>query len=489
MYLSKSKYCRGITCPKMLWMDEYMPDKGIEINNESVFENGNIVGNTAKKIFGDNIDIEYNSDLKQMVLNTKEVIDNNKNAIITEASFCYQNNFCSVDILVKNDNTYEIYEVKSSTKVKDIYLEDASYQTYILKKLGMDVKKVCIVYINSFYERHGDLNLKSLFNIEDVTDNAFSKLSDIDNNIKSLEKIIDNKNEPNFEISRNCIKPYECPYFDYCTRNLDKPNIFSIKRLRSASKFKLYNDGIIAINDLKNEKIDDKARVEIDYINSNKELINELQIKKFLETLSYPLYYLDFETFQEPIPSFNNERPYEQIPFQYSLHYQKEKGGKLEHTEFLAEKPGDTRRELAEKLCRDIPLNACTVAYNMNFEKTVIKRLANLFPDLSSHLMNIHDNVHDLMVPFYNMDYYNTKMAGSYSIKYVLPALFPNDKELDYHNLEDVHNGAEAMNAYFLLFNLPEEEAKKLRSNMLAYCGLDTYAMVKILDKLQNVCD
>ena len=123
----------------------------------------------------------------------------------------------------------------------------------------------------------------------------------------------------------------------------------------------------------------------------------------------------------------------------------------------------------------------------MTFEKSVIKRLANIYPDLANHLMNIHDHMKDLMVPFYQMDYYNAKMAGSYSIKYVLPALFPDDPKLDYHNLEDVHNGSEAMNAYFRMQDLNREELEKLRNNLLKYCELDTYAMVRILEKLNDI--
>ena len=485
MSLSKSKYCRGITCPKMLWLDVNNPEVGTEINNEAVFENGKKAGELAKKLFGENIDIPFSEDLSLMLDKTNKVIENNESAVITEASFCFDNNFCSVDILKKKGNSYEIYEVKSSTKVKDIYIDDVSYQYYVLTKLEMNVEKVCVVYINSFYERNGDLDLNSLFNIEDVTEIAKSKYYEIEKNINSLNNILSNKKEPNNPISKNCISPYECPYFAYCTSNLEKPNIFDLKRLRSTSKFKLFNEGIVSLSDLKNSGIEEKVRVELDYKDKKEDLINKESIKGFLNTLSYPLYFLDFETFQEVIPSLDKQRPYEQVPFQYSLHYIE--NDELKHKEFLAYPGVDPRRALAEKLCEDIPMDVCSLAYNMNFEKSVIKRLANIYPDLKKHLMNIHDNMKDLMVPFYNMDYYNGKMAGSYSIKYVLPALFPDDPELDYHTLEEVHNGSEAMNAYFMMHELNGKDLENLRNNLLKYCKLDTYAMVKILEKLKEV--
>ena len=159
----------------------------------------------------------------------------------------------------------------------------------------------------------------------------------------------------------------------------------------------------------------------------------------------------------------------------------------LNHKEYLASPNTDPRRGLAERLVNDIPKNVCVLAYNMTFEKTVIKNLAALYPDLKDSLMSIHDNIKDLMIPFYNRDYYNKDMQGSYSIKYVLPALFKNDENLNYHNLDEIHNGSEAMNAFANMGKLPKDKQEKLRINLLKYCELDTYAMVKIWEKLKSL--
>jgi hypothetical protein len=144
---------------------------------------------------------------------------------------------------------------------------------------------------------------------------------------------------------------------------------------------------------------------------------------------------------------------------------------------------------VAEQLCRDIPRDACTLAYNMSFEKTRIRGLAALYPDLADHLMNIHDHIVDLMVPFQKRWYYTKAMQGSYSIKFVLPALFPDDPELDYHNLEDVHNGTEASAAFEIMADMAPEERERYRANLLKYCGLDTLAMVKVWEKLREAVD
>ena len=487
MYLSKSKYCNAFQCLKMLWLNQNKPEEREELNNESVFETGTEVGTLAKQLFGDYIDIEFNSNLSQMIEDTKRVIQEKDVCNITEASFTYQSNFCSVDILRKNKNNYELYEVKSSTEVKDIYIEDASYQYYVLTRLGYKVNKVSIVYLNSKYVKHGELELKKLFNIKDITEEAVSKIPLVEATISKINEYMEQKNEPNDSIGIHCVQPYECPFFSYCTKNLEKPNVFDIRGMQSKSKFKLYANGIYTYKDLLKEDIADKYKEQIDFeLNQKEDKVEKEKIKDFLDTLSYPLYFLDFETFQQAIPLYDGVSPYEQIPFQYSLHYYNEEK-ELKHKEFLAESGIDPRRSLAESLIRDIPKDVCTLAYNMSFEKTVIKKLAEQFPDLEEHLLNIRDNIKDLMIPFYNRNYYTKEMFGSYSIKYVLPALFPEDPSLNYHNLEDVHNGSEAMNAYASLESLSKEEQTKLRHNLLKYCELDTFAMVKIYNKLTEI--
>ena len=178
--------------------------------------------------------------------------------------------------------------------------------------------------------------------------------------------------------------------------------------------------------------------------------------------------------------------PFAQIPFQYSLHYIEHEGGELLHSEFLAESGKDPRREIAEALCRDIPADACVTAYNKQFECGRLRELAEAFPDLAEHLLAIEGNIVDLLVPFQKGWYYKREMGGSFSIKSVLPAICPDDPELDYHELEGVHNGSEAMSVFPEIRYMPPEEQEKARKNLLAYCRLDTLAMVKVWEELRK---
>jgi len=470
----------------MLWLYKNKPEEIDSLNNERLMEQGNLVHEVARYLFGEHINIIYTDNLKEMIKDTAVTIESYKNVVITEASFNYKNNFCSVDILKKSNDTYEIYEIKSSTGVKDVYIDDASYQYYVLTSLGLNVSKCTLIHINNKYVKNGNIKLNELFKMEDITDKVRLLQAKVKDNIKDINEYLKYVNEPIKDISINCFEPYKCPFFKYCTKHLPINNVFKISDMSKKEKIKLYKEGKNSFEDLLKSDIKDKYKQQIEYeLFDKKDYLNKDKIEEFLNTLTFPLYFLDFETFQMPIPLYDGIRPYEQTPFQYSLHYII--NDKLYHREFLAESGIDPRRKLAESLISDIPKDVCVLAYNMSFEKNVIKKLASTYPDLSEHLMNIHDNIKDLMIPFKYRYYYNKDMQGSYSIKYVLPALYPNDESLNYHNLDLIHNGDEAMGCFANMANLSEEEQKYVRERLLKYCELDTYAMVKIYEKLLEV--
>ncbi len=488
MNLSKSKYCNAIQCKKILWLAKNKPEVMTKTDNESIMETGNAVHEVARYLFGSHINIEYTDNLSQMIKDTYSTIESYKNVIITEASFEYQNNFCSVDILKKENDNYEIYEVKSSTELKDVYLNDASYQYYVLTNLGLKVTKCSIVIINSEYERIGEIDLNKLFIKSDITADVISLQPTVKKNLIEINEYLGNSTEPTEELDTKCFKPYNCPFFEYCSRHLPHPNVFDISVTPGLRGLKYYQQGYHTFEDLLTAKINDKQRQIIEYALSDKpDYIDREKISEFLSSLTYPLYFLDFETYQMAIPLYDRVKPYEQIPFQYSLHYIEKENGPLLHKEFLAEAGGDPRRKLALQLVDDIPKNVTVLAYNMSFEKARIKRLAEIYPNLKDHLMNIYNNLKDLEDPFSKRYYYTKSMGASSSIKKVLPALFPNDPELDYHNLDLIQNGTDAMNSFKMMENMDKDELTYTRERLLKYCELDTYAMVKILDKLKEV--
>ena len=500
IYLSKSKYCNFWQCPKMAWLNKYKPEVRTEDPGlEAVFAKGNEVGDLAMGLFGDFVEVttytDEKLDIAEMLKRTQEEMEKGTE-VICEASFSYEGLYCAVDILKKEGNGYAIYEVKSSSadeensEPKAVYAADIAYQKYVLEHCGVNVTGTNLVTLNRAYVRGDDLDIQGLFLVTNVDDAVAIEIQRVEPNLKLAEKILNCKEEPDYDLAERCHDPYECQFWAYCSRNLPDKSVFDLYRLPFKKKLDLYRRGVITYDDLLNcEDITNATQIrQMEFALQDKGThVDADNIRDFLDILSYPLYFLDFETMQLAVPPFKGTRPYQQIPFQYSLHYIEKEGGELKHKEFLAVSGEDPRRDIAEALCRDIPMNVCTTAYNKAFECTRLKELADTFPDLSEHLLNIKDHIVDLLVPFQSGYYYNRAMGGSFSIKSVLPAIFPDDPELDYHNLEGVHNGGEAMNIFPQIQFMEPAEQEKARHNLLKYCELDTYAMVKVWQELVRV--
>lgn len=499
MNLSKSKYCKGIQCPKILWMDANMPEQFDQsVINERLFEVGNEVGDLAMRYYGSFVEVPYSKDKNIMVRETQKLLAAGI-PIITEAAFYYDGNYCIVDILRAVNGSYELIEVKSSTSspregladIKPIYLHDMAYQLYVLRNCGLSVHKVSIMQLNKEYVRQGPLDIDELFVLVDCTGEVRQMQHSIVSNIANITKVAVMENEPRVNIGSRCDNPYECGYKSWCYRHLPEDNIFKIGwRMLNRKKDEAYKAGIVSFNDIlySGISLSDKQRRQVE--SATRKLsphIDRSYIRSFLSSICYPLYHLDFETFQQAIPLWDNISPYAQIPFQYSIHIQSQPCGSTVHKEFLAKEGIDPRREFAERLCSDIPRTACVLAYYKGFEQGRLRELSYLFPDLSNLLMSIHNNMVDLAQPFKDGAYYCREMGGSFSIKYVLPALCPNDYELDYNKLNIIRNGTEAMNAYATLHEKSPREITNIRAALLAYCRLDTLAMVKMLEKLYRV--
>ena len=478
-----------------------MPEKFDQsVVDETRLSVGNEVGDLAMGYFGEFIEVQFSQDFSEMIETTKRLLDSGT-PVIAEAAFNYDRNTCMVDILRACRGGYELIEVKSSTgsigdgaeKTKPIYLHDMAYQAYVLARCGVKIKSVFIMQLNCDYVRQGELDIQELFVTTDCTEQVFNMQGDIPANISAIRSVAEQEDEPIIDIGSFCDNPSECGYKGWCFRHLPENTVYDIGwSMWGSKKDDAYSKGIITFEDVlkKGVNLSWKQQRQVEtVVNNLPPQIDVDAIWSFLSTVKYPLYHLDFETYQQAIPQWDFVSPYAQIPFQYSLHIQNEPCGDVVHKEYLGIEGQDPRRPLAKRLCADIPKNACVLAYNMSFEKGRLKALARLCPDLAEHLMNLHDNMIDLATPFQSGAYYCREMGGSYSIKSVLPALIPNDPELDYKSLNLIHNGGEAMNAFATMHKKTSDEIVEIRNALLAYCRLDTLAMVKILEKLYAVTE
>jgi hypothetical protein len=484
--ISKSSFIKGIQCDKQLYLYKYQydwMDKVSEIQ-QAIFNRGHEVGELAQQIFPGGIKAtEDPKKTAQAIERTTELVESGTK-VIYEAAFVFDEVLVIADIIVWDGKQWNIYEVKSSTSISDTYYQDAAIQYYVISNC-LNVNDISIIYINNQYVRKGSLELNKLYNTESVKDKVSELQNFIKVELKRLKKVLKGKDIPEIDIGPHCSVPYQCGFWGYCWKDIPEYSVFNIAGLKGNKKFELYELGHIKLEDVPEEyPLSQTQRLQIESHIGKKVIIDNDNIKKFLSTISYPVYYMDFETFMPAIPMFDGTRPYQQIPFQYSLHYQKTPKSKVEHEEFLTDADGDPREPFLKKLLEDTKEPGIILVYNKAFEITRMKELAADFPKYAKETEERIERIVDLMQPFQKKYYYTPEMLGSYSIKSVLPALVP---ELSYKGMEIADGGTASAAFESLYYEQDVFRIKEIRENLLKYCGMDTLAMVKILNVLQKL--
>ena len=486
--LSKSSFIKGLQCEKHLYLYKYHYDEMDELSEmqKAIFKRGTNVGVLAQKLFpGGVIAAQGDPPNYEMALKrTKELI-NSDAKVIYEAAFMFNEVLAIADIVVMEKEGAKIFEVKSSTSISETYLNDAALQYYVISNLGMKVKDFSIIYINNQYVRKGDLNLEELFTTESVLESVLPLQKSVKENVNRFKKVLLKKQMPNIDIGEHCYNPYTCGFFNYCRKHIPEDSIFDFSGMHLAKKYELYRDGIISLDDVPADyPLNKNNELQLDVYRSGKPLIDKKAIKNFLSDLNYPLYFMDFETFQPAVPLFNNSKPYQQIPFQYSVFLKKNNDSKAEHFEFLAETGFDPRKKFIENLLKVVEGNGDVLVYNKTFEITRLNEIARDFPEYTGEIEKLISRIKDLMIPFQKKYYYSPEMKGSYSIKAVLPALVP---ELSYDELE-INEGGLASIAYESLQT--ENDLMfiaEIKQQLVEYCKLDTLGMVRILERLEGL--
>jgi len=299
----------------------------------------------------------------------------------------------------------------------------------------------------------------------------------------AAQKIMLKGGIPKTDIGLYCREPYDCDFMGHCWRHIPEGSVFEIKGSR-AFPFTLYKNNILFMKDVPVYMLSPAQRLQVEASAEKKTIVSKELIKEFITSLWYPQCFLDFETFSSPIPPLDGTRPYQQIPFQYSLHIVEKEGSNPVHREYLADPEEDPRRKLASKLLSEIPEGACVIAYVASFEKGVLEDLAEYLPEFRSRIKIITEHLIDLALPFQKRYIYDWRFRGSYSLKVVLPVLAP---DLSYDAME-IHDGGMAMQAYEKMRTSEDPvEIQKIRNALLEYCMLDTLAMVRIVKKLKEM--
>jgi hypothetical protein len=485
--LSKSTFLRGVQCQKSLYLNHYHHELRDELEEgaQHRMRLGLQVGELARDLFpgGELARTKGPFIAKAALDRTRKLIDGGT-PVIYEAAVQHDGVLTFLDILVRTDSGWHAYEVKSTTAVKDEHHLDVALQYFILNSLGMQIEDMFLLHLNRDYVRHGDLDLAALFTPISLLEQAQALQTAVAAGIEACKATLKCDSVPEIDIGPYCKDPVECDFIGHCWAHVPEVSVFNVHYLGKKA-FNLYAQDVLRIEDIPEDyPLSKRPRFHVEAHKSGQKIVDRNEIRAFLDGLTYPLHFLDFETFMLPIPPFNGTRPYIQIPYQFSLHLRDQPGGELRHSGFMAEAGTDPRQEFIERLLEGTQQSGSIVVYNLAFERTRLTELAEGFPEFTEQLQERIERLVDLMVPFKQRHLYLPEMHGSYSIKAVLPTLVD---DLSYAGMS-ISDGTQAMVAYLSTWEDPDQaRISTIRNELWEYCKLDTLAMVRITDELERV--
>lgn len=479
--LSKSKYLAGLQCHKRLYLEIHSPELATEPDEQTqaILDNGTHVGELARRQFPGGVLVEFgHSNLAAALTQTRELLGDPAVPAIFEGAVQFDNVLVRADILEQlAAGVWRLIEVKASTKVKAVHLNDLAVQAYVLGGCGVMLGGMRLMHLNKQYVYDGrEIDLRQLFVQQDVTAEVTARLPDVPDRLATMKAMLTASSPPDIEPGSQCQEPYACPFWEHCTEHKPLRWIFYLSGGKAAIE-KLAAQGIETIDEI-------PAGFPLSFIQQrmkdNVEWIGP-QLKLALETVRYPVHHLDFETVMPAVPRFPTTRPYQTLPFQWSNHVQIDDGTVLHH-QYLCDECKDPREELAVRLLAALGGEGSICVYS-DYERLVLRDLAEALPLLKRELYAVLSRLWDLL-PVLQRHYYHPQFAGSFSIKSVLPALAP---ALDYSDLH-IRDGAQAALAYerMLFGDLGAEEKTRLRASLLDYCKRDTLAMVEIRKVLRQ---
>lgn len=486
-FLSKSRFVKGLQCHKALWLQTHRPELQDEVSasQQAVFDAGTDVGILAQSLYPGGVEVPFDglSISEQLAMTQEEIQKGTKT--IYEAAFSFENVFVKVDILHKGNSGWELYEVKGATGAKEVYLNDIAVQYYVASGSGIKINKAALVHIDNSYVLDGRVDVQRLFSIKNVTTTILEKQPFVVKELMSMRSMLKN-DMPSLDIGPHCSEPYACSFQGHCWAHISSPSVFDFTDLGKPDAFKYYNQGIVTMEDIPRESLGWRQQLQYDGTLHKKNVIDKQAIRAFIDSLWYPLAFMDFETTcMTPVPLFDGTRPFQSVPFQYSLHWIDSPQSELNHREYLAPAIGDPQKQFLITLLDSIPKNACVLTWNKAFEGKILRTLCEQFPQYHNRIQSVLDNMVDLMAPFRSKHIYHWQFEGSYSIKSVLPALIP---ELSYDSL-NISDGGTAAESWLKMRNTGNtEEQEQINRDLLEYCHLDTLAMVRIVEKMKELC-
>ena len=463
--ISKSKFLWGLQCPKLLWTAYNAKDliPSPDAATQAIFDQGHEVGALAKQLFPGGIEVSAGvTDFDQVLRHSLEAAKARKP--LFEPGFAYNGGFARADILnpVGRDE-WDFIELKSSTEVKDVNLLDVAFQAFVYNGAGLIIRRCVLMHIDKDFTRHGPVDPRSFFKQADVTASVSGLSREVGDQLGEMAKVIRQPACPDIRIGPHCDDPYTCPLHDQCWAFLPEQNVTTLYR-GGKKAFKLLEDGITSLTDIpddflltENQQLQRRAAI------AGQPHVDRPTIAAFLSQLKYPLSFMDFETLGTAIPLFDGVKPYQQVPFQFSLHVVPSAGAKPEHLGFLADGRSDPRPEFMRRLRAVLPETGSVVVYNAGFERSRLDECCEFLLEFKPWNRRLQRRMVDLLLPFRGFRYYHPAQRGSASMKAVLPALTGRG----YEHLAIQEGGTASLEFLRVTFDdVAEDERQRVRRQL-----------------------
>ena len=483
--LSKSRYLSGDQCHLRLWYDSYErnlappPDDTLQ----AVFDTGHEVGELAceRHPGGHSVGHDHRH-VREALEETRQVLQAGAAPALFEAAFRHEGVLVRADIIERlPGGGWRLGEVKSTTRLKDVFVLDVAVQLWVLRGAGLDVREVEVITLNRDYVYDGvRLDLDALFKRHPLTDEAGALQNTVSARVGEMLGMLSGPAAPKIAPGDHCFTPYGCPYYAHCTRDQVSPDhgIGELPRLRGDRRGQLQGAGIEEIRDVAADfPLSYLQRIVRQAVQENRAVMHG-NVSAELAGLTSPVRYLDFETFAPAIPRFAGTRPYDAVPFLFSVHTERN-GSPPEHTDYLHEQDDDPRPQLADRLLEAVGSQGAICAYS-GYERTVLTALATAVPERADELAAVSARLFDLL-PVVRNTYYHPEFRGSFSIKNVLPVLAPG---MGYGDLAIPDGQTASVHYMQALASSDRGERRRTFDNLRAYCERDTLAMVRLRDAL-----
>ncbi len=491
MQLSKSEYMMFLKHPAWLWLKKHdkgklpLPDAALQ----AMFDDGHEFEKYAERLFTDAIRVGFSyeqNNYRTMPVRTKEAIESGAK-IILQGRLEAGEITCIFDVIERvGECEYDLYEIKSSTEVKEDHILDLAFQKIVLEKAGLKIRKTFVIHVNNKYERTGEIDIAQLTTQTEVTEQVNAHMGSTVEQIQKALMVAYSPLPPDFSPRHVGLRALDewMAIYEAMFPQEHPHNIFKLTHLNPLIVGELEDLGVKLIADIpEGFKLNSKQQRQVRVTKEDRREVNKENIKEFLSKFEYPLYFFDYETFNAVIPPFDGLHPYQQVPFQYSIH-RLEQDGTMTHKEFLHTDNSHPGLPLLKQLVKDIGDKGTVLVWYEAFEKGRNDELGLMFPEYAQAMKKLNERIVDLMIPFSSGWFVDKDFFGSASIKKVFPVLI---SELSYEKLE-IKEGGTASRTWkeTYLEGKNSEQKKQIVKDLLAYCGLDTLAMVQLFEFLRT---